>query len=98
MKYHLHGAIQDGGHVCEQHNVSNVSNSIMLWCTIMLIQLRSSCVCSFSFNLSVKVIVQCVLVVVIIYKHLTIYIHRVRRKGVAVGGILLSPSLQSLSE
>ena len=46
--------------------MSNVSNSIMLWCMIMLIQLCSSGVCSFSYNLSVKVIVQCVLVFVII--------------------------------
>ena len=44
--------------------MSNVSNSIMLCCIIMLIQLCSSCICSLSFNLSVKVIVQCVLVVV----------------------------------
>ena len=37
-----------------------VSSSIMIWC-IMLIQLCSSCVCFLGFNLSVKVIVQCVL-------------------------------------
>ena len=36
----------------------------MLWCIILLIQLCSSCVCSLSFNLSVKGIVQCVLVAV----------------------------------
>ena len=50
-------AIQDGGHVCGLHNVPNVVNSIMLWCIIMLIQLCSDCVCSYSFNLSVKVVV-----------------------------------------
>ena len=36
---------------------SNVINSIMLWCIIMLMQLCSYCACSYSFNLSVKDIV-----------------------------------------
>ena len=38
-------------------NVSNVIDSIMLWCIIMLIQLCSYFVCSYSFNLSVKVVI-----------------------------------------
>ena len=77
--------------------MSNVSNSIMLWCMIMLIQFCSSCVCSFSYNLSVKVIVQCVLVVVIV-RILQSTFTELGEEGAAVGGILLSPSLQSLSE
>ena len=44
--------------------MSNVSNIIVQWCIMMLIQLCSSFFCSLSFNLSVKVVVQCVLVVV----------------------------------
>ena len=44
-----------------------------------VVQLCSSCVCSLSLNLSVKVIVQCVSSCY--YMHLTIYIHRVRRRG-----------------